>query len=311
VRIRGIVVAAALLVMPACELTEVTSATARDVVVAEVVLSAGATLQTAYLHRTSTSGLPARVTGARVLVGDEERGTELELVATADSVCLAPVPSPVAPGVGSCFAALVAEDAIRPGAAYTLRAELLDRPPLRGRTVVPGEFRLLRPGPERCVLPPGETLQLAWTRAEGAWVYFVQARFSGLADALRGTGVEIPSSVRDPLNLLGLSIGAADTTMAFPGGLGLFDRADESLGPLLLAIRGGLPAGVEAGLAIVAADRNYVNWVRGGSFNPSGTVRVPSVSGGGTGSFGSVVIRTAVIGTSGEGPPCRQGGGPD
>jgi hypothetical protein len=43
-----------------------------------------------------------------------------------------------------------------------------------------------------------------------------------------------------------------------------------------------------------------VNWVRGGSFNPSGTVRVPSISGGGTGVFGSLVTRTVRLHTAGD-----------
>jgi hypothetical protein len=43
---------------------------------------------------------------------------------------------------------------------------------------------------------------------------------------------------------------------------------------------------------ISATDRNYVNWVRGGNFNPSGVVRVPSVGGDGIGVFASTVTRT-------------------
>ena len=43
---------------------------------------------------------------------------------------------------------------------------------------------------------------------------------------------------------------------------------------------------------ISATDRNYVNWVRGGNFNPSGQVRVPTIRGDGTGVFASTVTRT-------------------
>jgi hypothetical protein len=46
---------------------------------------------------------------------------------------------------------------------------------------------------------------------------------------------------------------------------------------------------VVAEMVVAAIDRNYLNGVRGGSFNPSGTVRVSSVSGDGVGVFGSIV----------------------
>jgi hypothetical protein len=104
-----------------------------------------------------------------------------------------------------------------------------------------------------------------------------------------------PGLTAEPLDLLGLSIGAADTTSLFPADVGVFDRADELLHPVLVAIRDGLPAGVRATVVVAATDRNYVNWIRGGSFNPSGTVRVPSISGGGTGVFGALVRRTRVL----------------
>jgi len=58
---------------------------------------------------------------------------------------------------------------------------------------------------------------------------------------------------------------------------------------------------------VAAADRNYVNAVRGGGFNPSGPVRVSSVVGDGIGTFGSLVpLRLfVVVGTGGEEvPPC-------
>ena len=54
----------------------------------------------------------------------------------------------------------------------------------------------------------------------------------------------------------------------------------------------GLPDGVAAEVSITAVDRNFVNWARGGNFNPSGQVRVPSLFGEGTGVFGSTIGRT-------------------
>ncbi|MBD0319449.1 MAG: hypothetical protein ICV87_03885, partial [Gemmatimonadetes bacterium] len=57
----------------------------------------------------------------------------------------------------------------------------------------------------------------------------------------------------------------------------------------LTALQSGFPDGVSVHLVVAAADRNYVNGVRGGSFNPSGPVRVSSVTGDGVGVFGSLV----------------------
>jgi hypothetical protein len=52
---------------------------------------------------------------------------------------------------------------------------------------------------------------------------------------------------------------------------------------------------VIADVTIAAADRNYVNWERGGNFNPSGLIRVASIRGDGTGTFGSMVTHRVVI----------------
>jgi hypothetical protein len=56
---------------------------------------------------------------------------------------------------------------------------------------------------------------------------------------------------------------------------------------------------------VAAADRNYINGVRGGSFNPSGPVRISSVVGDAVGVFGSLVPLHAsiIIGSPVEGRP--------
>ena len=59
-------------------------------------------------------------------------------------------------------------------------------------------------------------------------------------------------------------------------------------------------AGVTAEVSITAVDGNYVNWARGGNFNPSGQVRVPSLSGDGTGVFGTTVGRSFDVLVSNE-----------
>lgn len=296
------------MMLAACELQEIMVAPASDVIIAEVVLHAGSTLQTAYLHRSVQGSGSGRVNNARVTITDEEQGQSFELSVADDDVCLEPAPPPLQPDVGTCYAATVPSQAVRPGVAYSLHIAIPDRAALRATTRVPSDFQFVAPAIGECRLPPFTTAPVTWTRSEGAWVYVLQARFHGLADALRDQGVTVPPGVPDPLNLLAVAIGAADTTAAFPGTFGVFDRGDEELHPVLVAIRDGLPPGVDTELVVAAADRNYVNWVRGGSFNPSGLVRVPSISGGepggGTGVFGSLVSRRTRLRTGGDDLPC-------
>jgi hypothetical protein len=291
--------AALVLLVAACELAEVTVATPRDIIIAEVVLRPGAAWQTAYLHRTTSDFGSARVFNATVVVREQGADGEIVFHTAEDSLCLTHAPLPPPPHTGSCYVARGA-DLVRPGGRYTLQVALADGRRLSGSTSVPEDFEIVKPatgsdGIARCRLPPGSATRLTWRRAEGAWVYIGETRLHGLVDALRTAGVQVPPREEDHIDLLGLSIGAADTSLVFPGEFGLFDRFDDALHPVLLAIRDGLPPGVTAEIAIAAADRNYVNWVRGGNFNPSGAVRLPSVSGDGTGVFGSVVIRRVVL----------------
>ncbi|RMH22893.1 MAG: hypothetical protein D6701_00910 [Gemmatimonadetes bacterium] len=119
------------------------------------------------------------------------------------------------------------------------------------------------------------------------------ATLFGLRGALGGE-IEVEA---DTLALSGLSVSAADTTLSFPDEFGVFDRFDLDR-ELAVRLQSGLPRGTAARIAVAAADPNYVNWVRGGEFNPSGAVRVPSLHGeGGTGVFGALVRRRVDIET--------------
>jgi hypothetical protein len=287
-----------------CDLSDVTIAVPADVIVAEVVLRAGDTLQTAYLHRTLSERGTARVFNAALTVREVATGAVLQYMAADDAVCLRPAPESPQSNMGVCYAARGRADMVKPGGRYTLDLLLPDGRRITGSTDVPGSFEIVRPVAESCSLTPGTSLDLTWTRSVGASVYIGELRLQGLVQALRRAGVPVDSPEGD-IDLLALAVGSADTSMAVPGAFGLFDRFDPELHGILLAIRDGLPPDVDAIVAIAAADRNYVNWVRGGTFNPSGTVRLPSVQGDGTGVFGSLVIRGATLHTrGGPGVPC-------
>jgi hypothetical protein len=299
-------VAAAAAQLGGCELREITLAVPADLVIAEVVLQAGSPVQTALLHRTVTSHGSARVFDALVTVHPADGSPPIAFHAAADSLCLRPAPAqPPPPTIGTCYVATGPADMVRPGERYRLEVALPDGGRLAGTTLVPAAFELVAPAVAQCRLEPGTTLQLVWTRAEGAAAYTAAARLHGLVEQLNTAGAHVVTS-DSIVDLLGVAIGAADTTMAFPGAFGVFDRFDESSHALLLAIRDGIPAGVRAGITVAAADGNYVNWVRGSSFNPSGTVRIPSVHGAGTGVFGSMLRRSTELHTGATTlPPCR------
>jgi hypothetical protein len=272
-----------------CDLREVVVTEAADVVVAEVVLEAGAQRQHALLHRTRPgSGGLHDVPGAVVTVRAAD-GSTLAFEATMLDDC---IDSTAVERRGTCYRSAERPDFVEAGGAYELEILLTEGGSLSGIVLVPGPFVLLRPLAESCRLQPESQLELAWSRAPAAWAYVAEASFTGLRAALAARGITVPN---EPLRLTGLSISASDTTMTFPAGLGVFGRFDPDLTAVLVALQTGLPSGTVAELTVAAVDHNYVNWVRGGSFNPSGRPRIPSVTGVGTGVFGAVAVQRAQI----------------
>lgn len=299
--------AAAALALGGCELTSVEVAEPDDVIVVEAYLRTDAVRQEVFLYRTLSGNRSLEVEGAGIRVrrvdgGGPLRPTQLSFTPVdGDDPCARYSVFAEDEG-GSCYRTEPAPDFVQPGGTYDLEVVLPDGRRLESRTTVPDDFGIRAPAPDSCVLE-GPSYSFIWTRSEGAWAYQALARFSGLAAGLRERGVEDPP---DQLDLLGLAVGAADTTIAFPEEFGVFDRFTLDR-DLLLALQEGLPAGARADVLVAAGDRNFVNWVRGGNFNPSGQVRVPSVTGEGTGVFGSLVVRGRTLLTEPDGtgiPSC-------
>ena len=274
----------------ACELQEITVAQSEDVVVAEIYLSSDVdgVSGTAWLHRTlGSAGSTRELSSADVFLRAESRVSTVRLRPAEPSVCAGDeLPEYFR---GSCHASGPLEPRyFGPGASVEAIIRLPGGGRITGRTRVPGPYELRTPRINRrriCSLEPGRRLTVEWTRADGAWAYISETQIINLTAALEDSNVEVEE---DPLLLVGLSVSEADTTIVFPSEFGLFDRPN--LGrDLALVLQEGLPFGTQAEVVIAAADRNYVNWVRRGAFNPSGIVRVPSLHGDGTGVFGSVV----------------------
>ncbi len=295
--------ACALVAASACELQEVTLVDATDVVVAEVYVELGlpgnTDRATAFLHRTleGATGASRPVPGATVVISRAD-GFELEMGETDLETCVRTLP---VDGDGTCYwAATGVAGRIHPGDTLDLVITLADGGVMRGTSAVPGAFELLTPAPPygaeppACLQKPSTPLELRWTRSEGAWAYVDETLIFGLGDALESKGIPVDP---DPLYLLGVSISARDTTVVFPGEFGVFNRFELDQ-DLALELQKGLPEGPDAKVTISAADRNYVNWIRGGNFNPSGQVRIPSVRGDGTGVFGTSFTRTLRVFTT-------------
>lgn len=288
--------------LAACELREVTVAQPEDFVVAEIYLRTDQQTQFALLHRTVQGGASSAVTDAKVEVRNSA-GAVLTFLRTSSATCITPIEGESLAPLGSCYVSVLgAPVKIMPGQTYHLTITLADGGVMTGTTRVPDDFTILRPATKVCALPANDTMTIQWTKSEPAWVYAAETNLHGLKPALQKQGIEIDE---DPLRLFGLSITNRDTTMLFPTAFGVFQRLDEDLIPALLAIKDGLPAGVVADVVVAAGDRNYVNWERGGQFNPSGTIRVPSIRGAGTGVFGSLVPQhfQIRIGSTAH-PPC-------
>jgi len=286
-----------------CELAEVTTAPSDDLLVVEAVLRSDLDPQRILLHRTLQGVDAGPVEDATVTVTGEDgrvhvfrQGGDCYRIdrryLETDSIAFR----------GTCYSTLTLDDRwVIPGRSYELRVQTREGLVARGRTTVPGEFVLVNvPSTPRgdtgtfptCSLPPDTPLPVTWTVAEGTWSYVAQLRISGLRRALEPRGINAP----EPLELRGVAVSQSDTTILLPTQFGVFERFQYDQ-DLLVAIQNGLPDSTQMELVVAAADRNWVNGVRGGSFNPSGQVRISSVIGDGVvGVFGSLVpMRSAIV----------------
>jgi hypothetical protein len=291
-RLLGASLLALVVAQAGCDLTEATIVDLADVVVAEVYVTVaeqpGDNSLRAFLHGTAPgSELGSRTfDDARVTVTDGSGSPALLALAAVDE-CAAVRPEET---TGSCFLAASALAAsYEAGEALSLEVELADGRRLSGSTRVPGAFALDGLA-GTCRVEPDTRLPFQWTRSDEAWAYLSEASILGLPGALAAEGIEAP----DTVFLLGLSISESDTTVSFPNEFGVFDRFDLER-DLALRLQVGLPEGASADVAITAIDRNFTNWIRGGNFNPSGAVRVPSLVGDGSGVFGSAVTRRLTV----------------
>ncbi len=291
--------------LPGCEIGSITVDEPRTRVIAEIYLRVtnGVPDAVALLHQTGTrDALPLLQARVRIRGAD---GTVAEFSGAPLAAC---VEGLVPPEFDARCLRLQppAATIIRPGGSYTAEVLFPAGERIHGEVTLPGEFQILAPnvGSAVCLLLPGNLLPVRWSEAEGARAYLPEAEIWGLESALAPVGIEVPT---EPVVLLGLAVSQQDTEITFPSQFGVFNRFSNDRA-VLLALRQGLPTtGATNGEVIVSAqDRNSVNWNRGGNFNPSGTVRIPSMFGDGTGVVAGVVNRGFAFSSEDQGgsPPC-------
>ena len=312
VRITG-APAAALLLASACTIADVSIPASEDRLVVEAVLRTDARMQLILLHRSVQNGAAAGEPGAEVVVtrGDGLRVTFRE---RADIACYSMAADYIGSDdairvQGSCYSSPNSAGRwVLPGQTYELSVRTARGEVARGRTTVPGDFtlrgmpisRFNDVPPAQCSLAPRTLLPLTWTRAAEAWGYIAPMQ-------ILGTGPPDSVTPRDPVELIGISVSANDTSLVLPSEFGVFERFDYNQ-DFLRMLQGGFPEGVHVRVVVAAADRNYINGVRGGSFNPSGLVRISSIVGDGVGVFGSLVpLSTAIVvgPATADRPPCQ------
>ncbi|MEC9298049.1 MAG: hypothetical protein VYA38_02015 [Gemmatimonadota bacterium] len=285
---RRLVCLTAAAILVGCNIEEITIVEVEDVIIAEIYVNLNEDPTEnevrAYLHH--TVGAPEGVDelpNAQVVVRRSD-GLTLNLAENVLEACLDTLPTT---GSGVCFLANPAQTpSLSPGDLLEVEVTFVEGGTLLGATRVPSAFQV-DGMPTACRLNPNTLLPITWSKAEGAWAYLSETSILGLPDALKPEGIVVED---DPLELLGLSISDQDTTIVFPSEFGLFDRFDLDQN-LSTRLQSGIPDSTTAEVSITAVEGNFVNWQRGGNFNPSGQVRVPSLRGDGTGVFGATVNR--------------------
>jgi hypothetical protein len=298
-----------------CTLAEVVVPESRDVLVVEAVLRTDQVQQTIVLHRSVRDG--ASLPEPRATVAVVRPGGGSVPFFRSESCPIGNLPAGGSSdarlelGVTCYYSHPFHGRWVLPGATYELEIVVGPDERIGGRTTVPGAFALVGlpfdagiEDPPPCRLPPDSGFELRWTRSAGAWGYIAPLSIHGLS-AIAPPGVDAP----EPLELTGVAVSAADTSIMLPAEFGVFDRFRGNQ-ELLRLLQRGLPEGTAATVTVAAADRNYINGIRGGTFSPSGQVRISSVTGDGVGVFGSLVpLRGAVeVGPAGgDRPPCGAG----
>lgn len=279
-----------LVALGACDLDEVTIPSGDDTLIVEAVLRSGAPVQRVLLHRTIDGPVVRGEPGAEVIVVSAS-GDTLAFAERSQSDCIASDTPPHDTEASCYLAENVPASWIEPGVEYELHVHTTRGEHAFGRTQVPDDFAMVGlpthgpgGGGYHCTLPPQQSVDLFWTASPTASAYLSELQASGLRDALADAGIpDIP----EPLTLTGVSVSSTDTTINLPSAYGVEERWELDQ-DLLRAVKDGFPEGVRLAVVVAAGDKNLTDSYRE-EVGLTGLVRGPSVTGDGTGVFGSMV----------------------
>ncbi|HEV3052930.1 MAG TPA: DUF4249 family protein, partial [Longimicrobium sp.] len=215
-----------------CTIADVAVAPGEDRLVVEAVLRTDTHTQEILLHRAVQGAVAQGEPGAEVVVTRDD-GLQVHFAQAPPASCYSIDPAyadaddPIEIR-GTCYQATISYlNWVVPGHTYDLTVSTTRGEVARGRTTIPGMFTI--PGMivsewrdlpvAACMLPPSTPLLLTWTQAAGAWGYIAPLRIHGLSKVLPDS-----FNARDPLQLVGVSVSARDTSLLLPGEFGVFDR---------------------------------------------------------------------------------------
>ena len=256
---------------------------------------------TVFLHWTVGTGKLEDLRAADVLVFPED-AEPIPLLEGLSGICVRVDDAVDVRGCLFCARPRMWTVSFSPGPGPRSRSGLPDGRELKGGTLIPNDIQLIQPAAPRFLRPstgPPCRVQLeSVSRGMGLLMPKQRSRGSGRPWLPRASKWKKILS-----HFWGWPSPRPTPPSLSPGSLG-FSTGSSLQQEVAVALQQGLPEGSYAVVAVAALDRNYVNWVRGGTFNPSGAVRISSLRGDGIGVLASAVRRSIqVVGIVGPGIP--------
>jgi hypothetical protein len=226
-----------------------------NVLIVHAVLDPGVQHQIIVVQRT-TGAIPAQqqVTGALVTITKPD-GSVFTAVERVDTVSVGDLDEELPP-VTTIYDVDTGVGGLIPGATYHLRVEVPDGRVVTGETTIPNTAPVATTPPSQTLDRKHDTVSVQWPRVPGARGYHVFVRSS-----------------KSQYNAF------TDTSAALPGTLQWFDFDGN---------KDVFVSGYSHQVVVLAVDRNYHDYFRGGSEVSTGTPLIMHLDGG-IGVFGSVV----------------------
>ena len=204
---------------------------------------------------------------------------------------------------GTCYRTRMSPSPFAPNERLALEIETPDGKLLVSASRVPGMFSFqdLTQMGGSCRLEPRTNFRFKWTPSGGSLGLPRRRAHRGPSRSVRGRGIRGAGLALPPRGVVGPARHRHRLSAPFRIARVPLERA-----PRPDPGASGRPSeGARAEIAFSAVDRNWTNWVRGERLHPTWPRRIPSVSGDGTGWFGTATQRRVEVlaSSDGEGRP--------